>query len=305
MPIFAGADYYTQDPQETEDQPTPIAFEEMEIEKLDTLVNKAALSNQDQQAEALRKADSYAFQVAHPEFLRTANNTRLINHLLQTWGITNPTYPDFDRAYEFLKDSPLLDIDKAELARQQDDKQPRTFTGVFTKRTFDSLDDLISNERLAALQQVPQVSPEEIALDGLPIEEVQTILRAGERAGQQKVNAKQSQQNANVWLTLHPEFSDSKHNAELMKLQLASNGVLENVATVADYELAYKQLRVSGLLALDKKEVRKQQAEELQQRAAQVVKTPGSVFDQTTEEEMYNLPMEELERRARGNFSGR
>ena len=79
-----------------------------------------------------------------------------------------------------------------------------------------------------------------------------------------------------------------------MRQQLATNGVLEGAATIPDYETAYHQLRANGLLSLNKVELNKQHQEALRQVAVEALKP------ELTEEEMYDLPMEELEKRARG-----
>lgn len=282
---------------------TPVALDEMPLDKFADVVANAAKGNADKQSEMLTKADSYSFQVAHPEFQRTANNTRLINNWLDTKGITNPLFPDFDAAYEDLKTSGLLDIDAAAAARLKD-RPLKTFVGAFSKATFDSVDALIANERIAAQQQVTPLSDAEQTLEKLPIEQVQTLLREGERAEQQRVNAGHSQLNADAWLTLHKEYVDCASNARLIVMQLKSNGVSERAANVEDYEIAAKQLRQSGLLKLNSKQVREQHAAEVQRIASEAVNTPGNIFDKTSESEMYNLPLEELRRRASGNYSG-
>jgi hypothetical protein len=46
------------------------SFDSMSAEKLNSFVKTEALSNQDKQAEAIRRADSYSFGIAHPEFYR-------------------------------------------------------------------------------------------------------------------------------------------------------------------------------------------------------------------------------------------
>jgi hypothetical protein len=268
-----------------------------DADTLNKVVKKAAMSNLEMHAEATRKADSYSWQVANPQFIRSAENVKVINQLLQTWGITNPTYPDFQRAYEFALNADLLDIDKAEIAKQQDFPL-QTFVGTLTKRTFDNIDEMIASERLAAIQQVPHPSEEEIALEDMPLDEFQTTLKQLERGEQQKGKGLTTGSNGDAWLTLHPEFIDSERNAKLMRQQLATMGVLEDVASIANYETAYKQLFPSGLLSLNKQSIAKQHREELQQRASEAVSVGGSIFDKTSEDEMYSLDVEELKKRA-------
>jgi hypothetical protein len=295
MPGFAGADYYTYHPQDVETE-TPTNFNDMSLGNFTDFVNRAAQTNADVAAAAITRADSYSWQIAHPEFLRTAENNRLINHWLDTKGITDPTYPDFDAAFEHYKDSGLLDLDAAEMAR--DKNTPRTYYGVFTKQKFGSIDDLIAMERQAALAQIT-VSDEEAALEKMPIEQAQALLKEAERQAQHQARIPEIQANGDAWLLLHKEFVDDERNARLMEKQLAANGV--TIPTIADYEKAAQQLRASGLLKLNKTELNKQHAAELQRRANEA---SAVLFDKTTEAEMYNLPLDELERRAKGNFSG-
>jgi hypothetical protein len=275
-------------------------FDDMPLQKFASIVNKTALSNSDLQAEALSKADSYSFQVAHPELERTVKNNKLINHWLTSQRITHPLYPDLQAAVDALTVENLLDIDGAELAKQQDQRGNRTYKGTLTGREFDSLQEMIGIERQAALNKAPEATKDEQAFERLPIEEQKRLLREGERGEQLKVNGLKTWKNGDAWITLHPEYVDSEHNARLIKMQLAANGASDNNASIQDYEVAGKQLIEAGLLTLKQTAVTNQHAAEVAQLASQAVKTPGTVFDNTSEEEMYNLPMEELEKRARG-----
>jgi hypothetical protein len=275
---------YTFHPSEMEH--TPTKFDDMPAHKLDALINRAAMSNQERTDEALTKADAYSFQVVNPQFKRTAKNVRVMNHQITSWGITHPTYEDFARAYDALKEGGLLDIDDTKDA-------PRTFTGTFSKKTFDSVETLILQERDAAIKSM-SVSPEEIALERLPLDQFRDVVKGRERVEQRNVDGYKTAIAGDAWITQHPEFRDSHYNAKLMRQQLATNGVLEGAVTIPDYETAYHQLRASGLLSLNKGELNKQRQENLSQEAAEALKP------ELTEEEMYNLPMEELEKRARG-----
>src|SRR5438045_8323612 len=101
-------------PSEVEHPPTK--FDEMPAHELDAVINRAAMSNQQRMDEALTKADSYSFQVVNPQFKRTDKNIRVMNHQLTSWGIANPTYADFETAYNTLNESGLLDIDETKEA---------------------------------------------------------------------------------------------------------------------------------------------------------------------------------------------
>jgi len=254
-------------------------------------VNKAALTNADRQAAAISKADSYSFQIAHPEYRRTDKNNQLVNRWLTLQGITNPTYPDFAAAVDALNAEGLLEIDKTA-------KAPSTYKSPVTGRTYDSLDSLIAQERHAALNTAPVISDEEREFDNMPFDEFQARIKDAVRGEQLKANGLQTQKNGDAWITLHPEYVDSTHNAHLMKMQLAANGVSDNNASIEDYEIAAQQLRDAGLLTLSKPALAKQHAAEVRRLATEAINTPGTVFDNTTKEEMYDLPLEEVRRRA-------
>lgn len=300
MPMFAGANYYIRrNGDEPQSEVDPKVLEGLTADKLTTIVRNVARSNSDLHNEAIRKADSYSFAVAHPEVLQTAANKKLIDHWLSTRGINQPTFPDFEAATQALTADGLLDLDKAEVARLQDNKLPRTFRGVLTGQTFDSVDDMIAAERQASIQKLrPVATPEEEAFEGLPFEQVQTLLREGERQEQRKTKIGDTQKNGDAWITINPWYVDNKHNAHLMKMQLAANGFSEDTATIEQFEICGRQLRESGLLTLNKSAVAKEHVAEVAQRASEAVKQPGSVFDNTTEDEMYNLDLEEVRRRA-------
>ena len=295
MPSFAGAEYLRH-PQEDEEE-TQITFEEMPLQKFAGVVGEASLSNADRRAATIAKADSCSFWAVHPEYLQTENNTRLINHYLQTNGIKNPSYYNFEAACQSFAGSDLLDMDAAELAR--DRKAPRTFKGVLTGKTFYSVDDLISNERLAALAQPTPVSAEEEALYAAPIEEAQQKLRDAEREAQRQANAPEIQMNADAFLLLRPEIVDDDRNGRLITQQLKVNGVTN--VTIEDFDYAVGQLRASGLLKLNEVQLNKQRAAEVKRRAKDAA---PAIFDHTTEAEMELLPLDEIRRRASGNFSG-
>ena len=152
---------------------------------------------------------------------------------------------------------------------------------------------MILQERHAAINSMT-VSPEEIALERLPLDQFRDVVKGRERDEQRKADGYKTGIAGDAWITQHPEFRDNHYNAKLMRQQLATNGVLEGAATIPDYETAYHQLRASGLLTLNKAALDKQHQETLRQEAAEALKP------ELTEEEMYNLPMEELEKRARG-----
>jgi hypothetical protein len=295
--------WYTQHPDE---EKTSVTLDGVTLDQFDTIVSKATLSNQERQADAIRRADSFAFQVANPWLKLTKTNTKLIDNWLEQKGTTWPTFPDFASATEALCEAGLLDVDEASYAQHLDGNGPKTFKGPLTGRTFDSIDTMIAQERQAAIEQQASVQQTDLerAFDKLPIEEQKQMLRTALSDHQTKADAKISEQNADSWITLHPEFRDDQYNGRLLLSQLKANGVT-GVVTIEDYEIAERQLAASGLLRQNPAALRKQEAAEVVARAQRAVNEPGSIFDKTTEEEMYNLPLDEIRRRANGNYSGR
>lgn len=298
------ASWYTQHPAE---EKKPVSLSGISLKDFDGVVKKANLSNADREADAISKADGFAFQVANPWFKRTAANIKIINHWLSSKGINDPTYPDFAEAAEELANSGLLAVDEAAYASHLDGNDPKTFKGALTGRTFDSLDALIAQERQAAFEhQAVDKQPDlERAFDALPIEDQQQMLRDAYQQSLAAQHGQISQQNADSWLTLHPEFRDDTGNGKLMLTQLRLNGVVNRPVTIEDYEIANRQLVDAGLVRLNPAALRKQQAQEVLDRAERAVKTPGSVFDNTSEEAMYELPLDEVRRRANGNYTGK
>lgn len=296
--MFVGADYYIRHNDEVEQQETPIDFKAMPLSRFADLVNKASrrVNNTDRRNDTITTADSYSFQIAYPEYLRTENNKRIIDHYLATKGITCPTFPDFLEAVEHYKDSGVLDIDAAELAR---DKRGRTYVGVYSKQRFHSVDDLIAAERVAALTQV-KPSDEVDELEKLPPEEACALIKEAERQTQQQANSAAIQASADAWLILNKGvWVDDTRNAHLMERQLKINGVTN--ATPADFQKASQQLLDSGLVRVNQAAVDRQHARDVQQLATEAA---AAVFDKTTEAQAEQLPLDELRRRANGNFTG-
>jgi len=294
--------WYTQHPDE---EKNTVSLNGISLEQFDGVVNKAALSNQEREAEAIAKADGYSFQVSNIWFKRTDTNTKLVNNWLKQKGISQPMYADFADAAETLARAGLLDIDEASYAQHLDGNGPKKFKGVFTKQEFNSLDGLIANERQACIEAQAAVKPTDLerAFDHLPAEDALQLIKDAEKRSQAIADGKVTAQNGDSWLTLHPEFRDDEANAKFMREQLILNGVT-GVVTIEDYERANRQLVSAGLIRQNPAQLKKQRAQEVVDRAKRAVETPGSIFDTTSEAEMYNLPLDELRRRASGNYSG-
>lgn len=294
--------WYTTHPDE---EKSNVSLDRLTLEQFDGIVKNYVRSNQERTAEAITKADGATWQVSNPWFKQTKANLKLVNTWLSGKGINYPTYPDFTEAAEELANTGLLDIDGAARAQHLDGNGPKTFKGAITKRNYDSLDAMIAQERQATIEQQGAGKQADIerAFDGLPIEDQKQMLREAEKQSHTNADAKISQQNADSWLTLHPEYRDDTANGKLMREQLILNGVTDRAVTVNDYEWANRQLVSAGLLRQNPAALKKQQAQEVLDRAERAVKT-SAAFDTTSEDAMYELPLDEVRRRANGNFTG-
>jgi hypothetical protein len=287
----------------TDKQKTHVSLEGITLNQFDGVIKNTNLSNQDRHAAAITKADGSSWQIANPWFKRTDTNLKLVNNWLASKGINYPIYADFTEAAEELVNTGLLAIDEVERVQHLDGNGPKKFKGALTGREYDSLDSMIAQEQDASLHKIEQPSDLEAAFDALPAEQALQMLRNAEKQSQAVRDGAVSQQNADSWITLHPESRDDEYNGRLLLSQLKANGVT-GVVTIEDYEIANRQLVSAGLLRQNPAALRKQEAAEVTARAERAVKTPGSVFDTTSEADMYNLPMDELRRRASGNYTG-
>lgn len=270
-------------------------FDSLPLDEVAVIVGQSAKTNAERYADAIAHADSLAFRVVHPEYIPTAENDRLMNHQLQTWGIKDGTFHYFERAYEHLKDRGLLTLDKGEIARQQDHPL-KSWKGVLTGRSYDSIDGLIANERQAAIAKMG-VSDGERALDNLPQEQALNLIKKLEHTAQHESDAAEMQANCDAWISLRPDYRDSIHNGKLLTNQLRSNGVT-GVASIEQLEIADRDLQASGLLERNPKQVAKQQEQAIRARAEAAVAEGGSVWDQATEDDMYEMDLEEVRKRA-------
>lgn len=277
----------------------PKVLENLSLDKLTEIVNESAKTNAELRAEAIAHADSRAFYGARPEFLSTPENVRVMNHWLKAQNIEDATFADFDAAFHDLSSKGLLELNEDAAI---DWSSCRTFRSPSGK-TYESVDDLIAAERTAALQNLRvEATPEEQAINALPLEDFQRLMRGGEQHVQRTARIAETQADGDAWISVNAWYTDNARNANLMKMQLEANGVSTDAASFEQFEIAARQLREAGLLTVNQKAATKEHAAELQQRAAKAMAKPGSTFDKTQEDEdaLYAMPMEELYRRGGG-----
>jgi hypothetical protein len=301
---FAGAAWYNAHGAVEPTQKKTVSLDTLTLPDFDSLIAKEALSNGERQAAAQEKADSYSFQVASPWFVRSESNMTAVNKLLSSKGIRYSTYPEIAEAAEELASAGLIEVDAAAWASHQDGIGPKTFNGVFNKgRVYNSLDEMISNERHTALRTFEKKTDQELAFENLSADDMRSMIRNGEKQHQANADRVITEQNANSWISLHPEFHDGTANGKRLALQLHLNGVVNRPVEISDYELAHRQLLAQSEIRQNPAQLRKQEAQAVLDRAEYAVKH-SAAFDQTTEAQAYELPLDELRRRANGNYTG-
>lgn len=124
-----------------------------------------------------------------------------------------------------------------------------------------------------------------------PKEKIKAAAEMFQRHDQAHINAAEVQKTGTAWTKLHPEYVDNDANAQLMRHQLRTNGVTK--ATLADFDVAYEQLKESGFLKLDAKILREQEKE----AAKQLAETERIRREEPSEDEMYAMPLDEIRMR--------
>jgi hypothetical protein len=295
--------WYTQHPDENK---TNVSLDGISLEQIDGIVSKAAMSNQERTAAATSKADYHSFLRANSWYRPTVANNKVVNRLLLSKGLTHPMYAEINEVATEAANAGLLDeVDGAALAQSLDGNGPKKFTGTFTKREYTDLDTMLVQERHEVIQQqgAEKQSDIEQAFDKLPADEAKQVINAALKQHQANADGVISSQNSDSWLSLHPEFRDDEQNAKLLAAQMRKNGVVGRFFTIEDHEIANRQLVAAGLIRQNPKALRKQQDAEVVERAQHALKN-SAAFDTTTEEEMEALPLDEVRRRANGNYTG-
>lgn len=111
--------------------------------------------------------------------------------------------------------------------------------------------------------------------------------------------AEQFQLDQKTFLKMYPSYVDSDRNAHLMKHHW-ENALGVVYSTLEQLEESFFALRDSGVIQLNAKQVAKEDEEAILRRAAQLrEQREARAFN---ESEAYELPFEELERRARSGW---
>ena len=292
-------------PQHPSEETKPVKLDNLTLDGFDNIVQKASLSNQERTAAAISKADYYSFLRANSWYRPTIANNAVVNRWFVSKGLPHPMYAEINDAATELAQAGLLgDVDKAAFAQHLDNATPKRFTGTFTKREYTDLDTMLLQERQAVIEQqsAEAQTDQERAFEKLSADEVRQMIRDGEKQHQANADSVITEQNGDSWVSLHPEYHDGTANAKRLALQLRLNGIT-GVVTIPDFEIAHRQLLATGDVRQNKVALETQQAAEVLARAEHAVKNSGA-FDTTTEDAMYELPLDEVRRRANGNYTG-
>jgi hypothetical protein len=284
---------------------TPVKLDNLTLDAFDNIIEKASLGNPERMAAATSKADYHSFLRANTWYKPTVANNKVVNRWLLSKGLTHPMYAEINDATTELAQAGLLaDVDEAAFAQHLDNATPQKFTGTFTKREYTDLDTMLVQERQAVIEQqgAEKQTDQECAFEKLSADEVRQMIRDGLSQHQTDADRVITEQNGDSWVSLHPEFHDGTANAKRLALQLILNGVT-GVVSIEDYEVAHRQLLATGDVRQNKVVLEKQQKQEVLDRAQHAVKN-SAAFDKTTEDQMYELPLDEVRRRANGNYTG-
>lgn len=137
-------------------------------------------------------------------------------------------------------------------------------------------------------------SKEELELEAMSRDEWEPLLRGkamqeyADQFKQQRVDA------GHIFVKAHPEMRDNQANADKIKKAIEVAG-RQYDTTVADLEQAYQKLVAQGEIELNEKVIAKQMRDRQLAEAKKHLQTVN--FD---ESEAYQLPMDELYRRAGG-----
>jgi hypothetical protein len=160
--------------------------------------------------------------------------------------------------------------------------------GSYTRYTPNSAEEDPFNIRVRAFKDDNMPDGPENA----PAEEVKAWADHFQREDTNKIAQRA---NADAFLALHPEFLDMQANAEAMNRTLeALYG--DRVYTVSEFEKAYQVCRANNSLTLDEAMIVKQQQAAANERAKAARARRAAETRVFSEDEKYNMSLEELRR---------
>jgi hypothetical protein len=169
-----------------------------------------------------------------------------------------------------------------------------TFTSALTGQTYHSAEDaaFADGKELNRLRMINPRNP----LDDLSPEQIEAAFAKAQLSKAEQIAEADREYAAQQFMQQHPEFVAHQRNGSAIELMLEKMGL--SGTTPQDIEAAYEAARERGLV--DVQEVEGAPQERHRGADGRFEKLPfTSSVPETTEEEMYKLPMAEIERRAR------
>lgn len=164
--------------------------------------------------------------------------------------------------------------------------------GRLTGHVFDSEEAHDHYERLEAMK-LRRPSKEQQELDKLPPEQLRALIEGLAGVAAEREGLTDSAVEVDVFQSRHPEYVKNVANGNQMAAYLKTRN-MHAPYRCEDLEQAFAELSSAGTLELDQKAIAMKKRAEVEVRLS---KQPQ--FD---EEEAYNLPLQEIERRVRGTY---
>jgi hypothetical protein len=143
----------------------------------------------------------------------------------------------------------------------------------------------------------PQVTPAEEAFEKLDAAGVRWVVERAMASEEEKNRADQFHKDVATFRHMYPAYLDSEHNKRLM-VHHWTEVLGTSIPTFAEIEETFFSLRGSGVLQLNAKAVAKEDAAAVAVRADEIIAARKAA--EFNEADAYSMPLEELEKRARG-----
>jgi len=159
--------------------------------------------------------------------------------------------------------------------------------GIHTYNIPDAADQFVSRSD----------NPADKFIDSLDATAALHLAQRAMASEDEKQAADQFQIDQRVFRKMYPAYRDTAHNAKVLKHHWES--VLgTNIPTLSQMEESFFACRQSGVMQLDATEVRKEDQQFIAARVEQIKAERAA--NEFNEADAYSMPLEELERRARG-----
>ena len=166
------------------------------------------------------------------------------------------------------------------------------YHGKVTGVEYPTIEMMFQAERLEIMRRSGPDGKRD--LNSLSPAEVRNYFDQEAMTNQEREARANSQACADGFSQIHPEYIDSKRNAETMKHACALLGIAN--PNLNQLEEVYERCKAQGLIELDQKVLNEQFAQSTRTYAEEL----KAASTMPTEEELYALPLDEIRRRAGG-----